>query len=97
MTDLNLFNIPFDGSQETREPEFINEEGTKWWACEHLTEYATRKGLVDIKAWYIKTISNEKNIVLVDNIKNTIVYTNTSIEAVAVFIDVLKIVAGSDE
>jgi hypothetical protein len=87
--DLKLF--PWDNGEE---PYFVNEEDYKWYIDESTTNYAQKskgslKGLENIVCFFIKK-GKRVTRVLVDD-KQNILYENTSLEAIAAKIDMLKI------
>ena len=82
-----------------REPDFVNEIGTKWWLHESLTDYAHKKnlkgiGLPDHRVYYVETADKSRELILLH--KDKIVHGTRSLEAMACFIDVQKILAGDD-
>ena len=80
---------------ETREPDFINEEGVKWWLDKHLTDYANREDNKGISLKNVKGFVVEKDdileYVLVDYDNGSMVHSSQSLESVATHIDMMKI------
>ena len=77
------------------QPDFVNEEGVKWWKDEDLTDYARRKDvhgtrLEHIVVWQVEFPDGVKTRLLVDNDKGEPLYENQGLEAMAVRIDVMK-------
>lgn len=74
-------------------PEFINEKGVKWWRDKSLTEYAHRENsagitLPNLTVWIVETLDGTRTRMFIRNKKP--IYTNPSLEACAVHIDILK-------
>lgn len=81
-----LFNSP---------PLFVNAEGTRWWKDESLTQYAHKRdafntSLPDIIVYFVQTTDGKRTRAIVDNAKGTFVYENTTLEGIACYIDILK-------
>ena len=51
-----------------REPDFISEEGVKWWLYHEATKYAIDKGLNNIRVWAVK--QNDEQMTFVITIEN---------------------------
>ena len=80
---------------ECREPDFINEEGVKWWLDKHLTDYANREDQRGISLKNIKGFVTEKDsileYVLVDYDTGSVVHSSHLLESVATKIDMMKV------
>lgn len=72
-----------------REPDFINEEGVKWWINKRLTEYAEEKGL-NYTCYIIEFKNGYRERAVVNNDTNKLIYSSPSLEAVGVYIDLAK-------
>jgi hypothetical protein len=88
---LNLLN-PFD-----RAPDFVNEQGVKWWSDADTTRYAhskTSKGqsLPAAQGWLVEDPSGTRTRLLVDNGK--IIAESQSLEGIGTQIDLLKALQG---
>lgn len=74
-------------------PDFINDEGTKWWKHEDMYRYDVLRDihLVDYgyKFYAIELTNGQRSFVITRG--KYIEYENTSSEAVAVRVDVLKL------
>ena len=75
-----------------REPDFISEEGVKWWLYYHeATKYAIDKGLNNIRVWAVK--QNDEQMTFVITIENgdsaEVVYETKGLEALFYHIDIL--------
>jgi len=67
-------------------PDFINEEGTKWWLDKDLTSYAKSKDL-DLVCWITETKDGAKTRVLVD--KDVPIHDTTTLDGMACHIDAI--------
>ena len=81
-----------------KEPDFINDEGTKWWIDKVTTQYAQKEDsqgtkLPNVHCFYIELKTGEKLYVLVEN--NEIIYETQSLEQVGIQIDILKLLKRS--
>lgn len=72
---------------ETNEPDYINEEGIKWWIDNSTMQIAKLS-----KKYMIYVVQNKDYITrcVVDNQKGAIIYENQSLEALGCFCDILK-------
>lgn len=85
---------------EQREPDFINEIGSKWWKDEFTTAYAHRKNLhgislPDITAWIVQDAAGERIERILLRAGKPI-YATPSLEDIAIRIDILKRLAQDD-
>lgn len=76
-------------------PLFVNEQGTRWWKDEDLTKYAQRRdkfntALPDIIVYFVLTSDGRRTRAIVDNAKGEFVYENTTLDGIACYIDILK-------
>ena len=76
-----------------REPDFINEIGTKWWSVDLLNDACKRPDkhgiTIDARCYIVELKNGERHYVMVQN--NEVVYENQNLEAFCVYIDTLKI------
>jgi hypothetical protein len=49
-----------------REPDFVNDQGVKWWLHDGVTNYAKTKKL-NVMGWEVETPDGLKNFVLILN------------------------------
>ena len=79
------------------EPDFINEEGVKWWLDKSTTEYAREEDLngtkLDVKVWAVELPDKTRTRVIIDS-DNNIICDNQSLEAILIRIDAAKILKG---
>lgn len=80
----------------SRNPDFINELGVKWWLDVDTTEYARKSDsfgtqLLEVTVFFIEKPSGERSRVIVDN--GTICGEHQALEATACMIDVMKLLA----
>lgn len=75
-----------------RKPDFINEEGTKWWVDVAVISYLKEAKLIDYKAYIIETKDNYKTRVLI-NSDDIIEFETPKLEDMGVHIDMLKLAA----
>jgi len=47
-----------------RDPDVINEKGTRFWKSTGLTDYAVGLGLTDVLVWYIVTSNDERKFII---------------------------------
>ena len=78
---------------ETREPDFINEEGTKWWKDDIITEYAQREDIngtsLNVVCFVIELKDGYKSRVLIND-KQEIIEEDQKVEVMGVKIDIRK-------
>lgn len=74
---------------EEREPDFINEKGTKFWKDLDVMKYIKSLGLKDIFPYIIEDAKNNRTRVLIKN--NNYIYENPNVEAIATRLDMLKL------
>jgi len=77
----------------TEEPDFVNEEGTKWWVDKIATQYATKKDSFGVQLPGVVCFRTElsdgySSFVVVDGQK--IVFTSQQTDAIGCHIDVMK-------
>ena len=77
-------------------PYYINDEGTKFWYDESLTDYAKRGNrngttLDDIIVWIVETSDGKRTRLIVDTTNGSILFENVRTEDLAVHIDIMKI------
>lgn len=80
---------------KNREPDFVNNLGTKWWKDHESTHYAQKENahgvaLPNIQAWIVETTDGVRSYVLVDTNIQGIVYTTQLLESLGIHIDMLK-------
>jgi len=75
------------------EPDFVNDEGTKWWIDVSTTQYAQREDahgtVLDMVVYLAETKNGYMTRVLLDDDRN-IVEEEQNLEALAIKIDMLK-------
>jgi len=79
---------------DTTQQPFVNEKGVKFWLHPMLTEYAQKpdiKGITlpNVQVFLIEETNGLRTHVLVEN--GEIEYENTSLETMAVHIDMMKV------
>jgi len=83
----------------SKEPDFINEEGTKWWFDKSSTTYAQNPDLfgitLDIVCYFVEDKQGFRTRVLIQN--GEIIDESTSVEGIGVIIDTLKLVKRLEE
>lgn len=81
------------------EPDFINDEGVKWWKDEHSTRYATKPDMhetsLDMSVWLVENADGKRNRVIVDNQLKTVIHEDSTLEGIGVKIDMLKLIERS--
>jgi hypothetical protein len=86
---------PFAPFWEKKEPDFINDEGFKWWLDKGTTKYAMRENAngttLDYQVWVVEKPDGFKTRIILDDRRKPI-YENTSLEGIAVKIDMMKLV-----
>lgn len=75
------------------EPDFINEEGFKWWIDESMTKYAQKEdkdgiSLNTTRVFFVEEPKGSKTRVII--MDNELVCESTSIEGVCSYIDIIK-------
>ena len=68
-------------------PDFVNEDGVKWWKDSRTNEYARNKG-IDLHCFAVETPDKCRTYLLLDNEKY-IIHDSSSLESVLIKIDVL--------
>lgn len=66
-------------------PDFINDEGVKWWHDKSITLYASMRGIEDAVGWKTQLPSGEINFVLTQGQK--VLFESPGFEALGVKID----------
>jgi len=79
----------------SKEPDFVNEKGAKWWFDSSLTDYARKKNLRNYRVWYVKDQDGGESFVVVIQKKDKAepVYYNSGIEFICSYIDFVSLVA----
>ena len=72
-----------------RKPDFVNEQGTKWWLDEISTDYAKSKELDIVTIFFAKNIKGEAEYMIFEGEKP--VYNTTSREDVGIKIDIMAL------
>jgi hypothetical protein len=73
---------------DNREPDFINEDGVKWWHQEGITKYAKFKNLPDIQGWWVELPSGVNHWVLTRN--GQVIHDQGGIDALGMKIDLIS-------
>jgi len=75
------------------DPDFVSEEGTKWWLDKSTTQWVQREDQhgtsLDMNVWLVETADGHIVRLLLDSDKNLIA-EEQNLEALAVKIDMLK-------
>lgn len=75
-------------------PDFVNEEGIKWWFDEDTTQWAKNEDLsgvsLDIVCYFVEGVDGTRTRALVDPVKG-LIYADSKLEAVAAHIDMLRL------
>lgn len=84
------------------EPDFINDDGVKWWKHDSITRWAHNENsqgisLPNLYGFITETVAGIKSFVLVDYSTNRVVYSSQLLEDVACHIDMVKTVKLFDE
>ncbi len=80
----------FDGVDVFKtKPQHVNEKGVKFWLDKDLTRYAVGKGLKDIVVLLTEHPDGSRTRLVAENQQP--LYDNPSYEAVACYIDILKV------
>jgi hypothetical protein len=66
-------------------PDFVNEQGSKWWRNESLDKYAKEKGLHGVTCWLVEAKSGQREFVILHD--NQPEYSSPSFEHMAAHID----------
>ena len=74
------------------QPDFVNEEGTKWWFDKDTTDYVKtveeqRTIELNMIVWLVERKDGYMTRIVIDTETNEPIYENQSLESVAVFID----------
>lgn len=77
-------------------PDFVNEEGVKWWRDKSLTEYARDAGILGVSlhkvsVWLIETARGYRTRIILVGDKHY--FESTQMESIAVRLDVMKLAA----
>ncbi len=76
------------------QPDFVNEEGTKWWRHDFLSDYATRKGVHGVSmpatCFAAETKDGHKSFVLINSTDGPL-YDCQALDAMACWIDAWKL------
>lgn len=66
-------------------PDFINEDGVKWWHDKSTTHYARQKKVMDVQAWTVHHPERGWKRVLVQD--QQVIWEGASLEDIGVEID----------
>ncbi len=69
------------------EPDFINEEGTKWWLQTLPSKHDDTLRPLGIRWYYIETANEEASHIILEN--NTVLHATQQIEGVGAYLDML--------
>lgn len=77
-----------------REPDHVNEQGTKWWLDEQPTVYAQKEdhlgtALPNVQCFIVEATDGVRNRVVVEN--GAVIFDNPNLEAIGAHIDMLKV------
>lgn len=80
----------------TGEPDFVNENGTKWWLDSSSTRYAQEPDmdgvtLPEVVCYYVEEPNGHRSYVLVDNKLCIPFWEGHTLEGVGVYIDIMKL------
>ena len=82
--------------EREEKPFFVNDEGFEWYIDEDTTGWAHRENggvsLLNIVGFIVRKDGESIDRVLMDKETNKVIYSNTSLEAIASHIDILKAV-----
>ena len=70
------------------EPDFINDDGVKWWHQKGITNYAKFRNLPDIQGWLVEQPTGEMNWVLTRN--GQVIHDQGGIDALGIKIDLIQ-------
>lgn len=88
-----MFNFPWE---KNIKPDFVNPEGFEWYIEKHLTDWAKRedvssKPLVGVLAFLVRYPETGIMDYVLINTNQQVLYTNINLEAMAVYIDILRL------
>lgn len=77
-----------------KEPDFVNEEGTKWWVDRSTTKFAQQPDINNVRLPNVVCFATEqsngyRSYVITEN--QQIEYAATGLEAIGVHIDIMKL------
>lgn len=75
-------------------PDFVNDQGTKWWLQKIATDYGKRLGLKDISCWRAKALDGLEEFIVIKD--GEPIYHTTTLEALGVFLDILERLSQDD-
>lgn len=73
-----------------REPDFVNDQGVKWWLHDGVTNYAKTK-MLNVMGWEVETPDGLKNFVLTN--ADGVVAEAKGLEGIGIKIDMLSMLA----
>ena len=84
------------------EPDFVNEDGTKWWLNNFVSDWAWKKNmhgisLPEVGVWEVETKKGERSILFVNHKTNIIIREYSKIEDALYGVDMFKISKHFDE
>ena len=87
--------IDFDMIDFDKEPDFINEQGIKWWFDSVATKYAKDKGLNNIMVWDVEQGDKTRIFVITEEKGDSaeVIYETKGLEDVFYHIDFLWLAA----
>lgn len=88
---------PFSPFWEKQQPDFVNEQGVKWWLDKDSTRYASKENSngisLDYQIFVVEEPDGRKTRLVLDE-KRKPVYEHTHIESIAVWLDIQKYLKG---
>lgn len=72
---------------KTEAPDFVNDEGVKWWHEPSLTRYALSKGFVGVRGWSVERPDGYKTRLFTEG--ETILADDHTLEGLCIKIDLL--------
>jgi len=79
-----------------KEPDFVNDDGIKWWKHDYITKYANTKGLKDTIGYIVESETGYKTFLLINN--TGILEEDSTLEGIGTKIDMIAfLIRGDDE
>lgn len=82
---MNIF-APF---WEKDKPDFINDDGHKWWSDKSSNGYANILGLENVSCWVVELSGGELSRVVIQN--NQVVKECNTTEEIGIYLDFMRL------
>lgn len=76
------------GERIQQEPDFVNDQGVKWWLDHHSTSEAKKRGLSDVTVWIVCTPEEYYSRIILEGQEYE--FESQQLEAIGTHLDLMK-------